>query len=102
MSHVVAQVQAVPVASIDARYQPPPGAHIGRIDVAASVGTAVQAAAESARQKIIALVTADRRSPLYGAHPQQVKFDGGRITRKSDPAKAKLLRRFCGARGINL
>ncbi len=100
MTQIVADVLRVPAGLIDARLGDTnlPVAPISAGSMStASVGPAIKAAAESARQKVIALAVADRQSPLYGARPDDVEFEGGRISGKSDSAKretlAALLRR---------
>jgi xanthine dehydrogenase YagR molybdenum-binding subunit len=92
MAQIAADVLRVPAAMIDARLGdtklPPAPISAGSMSTA-SVGPAVQAAAESVRQKIMALAAADRQSPLYGARPEDLEFERGRIARKSDPAKSE-------------
>ena len=94
MTQIVAGILRVPVAMIDARLGdtnlPPAPMSAGSMSTA-SVGPAVQAAAESVRQKIIALAVADTSSPLSGARPEDAELEGGRIFRKPDPAKSETL-----------
>ena len=92
LTQIAADVLRVPAAMIDARLGdtdlPPAPISAGSMSTA-SVGPAVKAAAENARQKLIALAVADRGSPLYRARPEEVAFDGGRVTLKSDPGKSE-------------
>lgn len=55
----------------------------------ASVTPAVKAAAEQARQKLVSLALADKRSPVYGAQEQDIDFKDGKLILKSNPAKAE-------------
>jgi xanthine dehydrogenase YagR molybdenum-binding subunit len=100
LTQIAADVLRVPAAMIDARLGDtdlPPGPISAGSMSTASVGPAVKAAAEDARQKLIALAVADQRSPLYAARQEEVEFYGGRVTLKSDPLKgetfAAILRR---------
>ncbi len=92
LTQIAADVLRVPAASIDARLGdtdlPPAPISAGSMSTA-SIGPAVKAASENARQKLIALAVADRSSPVHGAHPDDVEFDGGRVRLKSDPAKSE-------------
>ena len=100
LTQIAADVLHVPVAMIDARLGdtrlPPAPISAGSMSTA-SVGPAVKAAAEQAVQKLIALAVADQKSPLYGVRPEDAGFEGGKVIRKSDPAKseefASILRR---------
>jgi xanthine dehydrogenase YagR molybdenum-binding subunit len=55
----------------------------------ASVLPAVKAAAEQAKQKLIALAVADRQSSVYNAAPDQVELQGGNLFLKSAPSKTE-------------
>jgi xanthine dehydrogenase YagR molybdenum-binding subunit len=55
----------------------------------ASVGPAVKAAAENARQKLLALAAADQKSPLYQARQEEMAFEAGNVTLKSNSAKSE-------------
>jgi xanthine dehydrogenase YagR molybdenum-binding subunit len=54
---------------------------------AASVAPAVQAAAQSARDKLIALAVADAGSPLHGLSADDVSVDNGWVVGRSDPSR---------------
>jgi xanthine dehydrogenase YagR molybdenum-binding subunit len=92
LAQIAADVLRVPAAMIDARLGdtdlPPAPISAGSMSTA-SIAPAVKVAAENARQKLIALATADQSSPLYGARPEEVTFGGGRVTLKSDPRKSE-------------
>ena len=51
----------------------------------ASNGSAVQAACEKLKEKLLKLAQRINSSPLAGSEPADVKFEGGRIIRKIDP-----------------
>jgi xanthine dehydrogenase YagR molybdenum-binding subunit len=55
----------------------------------ASVSPAVKAAAEQAKQKLIALAIADKQSAVYGAQTEDVDFKEGRVTLKSRAGKSE-------------
>ena len=104
LTQIAAAALLVPSAIMDARLGdtgPPPAPISPGSMSTASVGPAVKAAAESARRQLIALAVADPRSPLCGARPEDVEFDGGKVARKSDPTKAKCSLRSCDATGIS-
>jgi len=92
LTEIAADVLRVPAAMIDARLGdtdlPPAPISAGSMSTA-SIGPAVQAAAENARQKLIALAVSDRQSMLYGARPEDVVFDGGNVTLKSGRGKSE-------------
>ena len=64
----------------------------------ATVGPAVFAAAHDARDKVLALASADAMSPLRGASPVDVVVSQGRFALRSDPSKgetyAEILKRL--------
>ena len=55
----------------------------------ASVTPAVKAAAEQARQKLIALAIGDRQSPVYGASAENVDFTDGKLVLRSSPSQSE-------------
>ena len=61
----------------------------GGSQTAASVGSAVHAAAREARAQLIALALADARSALAGAPADDVVFEDGRLSRKSAPERGE-------------
>jgi xanthine dehydrogenase YagR molybdenum-binding subunit len=100
LTEVAASILKAPASIIDARLGDTdlPSAPISAGSMStASVGPAVQAAAESAVQKLMALASGDRRSPLHGSAADDLEFEQGKLTRKSDRARSEsfgaLLRR---------
>ncbi len=63
----------------------------------ATVGPAVFAAAQDARDKVIALAIADARSALYGAKAEDVTVAGGTFSLKSDASKSDSYARIVSA-----
>ena len=55
----------------------------------ASLGPAVQASAKQIQEKAVALAVKDRRSPLYGADPQGVRVQGGRLFVAGHPERGE-------------
>ncbi len=89
---VAADVLSIPAAMIDARLGDTslPEAPISAGSMStASVTPAVKAAAEQARQKLVTLAAADPASPIHGARPEDVDFQGGKIFLKSAPSKSE-------------
>ncbi len=102
LTQIAADVLRVPAGMIEARLGDtdlPPGPISAGSMSTASVAPAVKAAAESARQKLIALAVADHKSPLYGAREEEVEFDGGRVRLKSDIAKGEAFERILRRQG---
>ena len=67
----------------------PPTPVSGGSQTAASVSPAVLAAAQDARNKVLALAAADAASPLYGKGPEDVVVSGGRFALRSDPSRGE-------------
>jgi xanthine dehydrogenase YagR molybdenum-binding subunit len=102
LTQIAADVLRVPAGMIEARLGDtdlPPGPISAGSMSTASVAPAVKAAAESARQKLIALAVADHKSPLYGAREEEVEFDGGRVRLKSDIEKGEAFERILRRQG---
>jgi xanthine dehydrogenase YagR molybdenum-binding subunit len=92
MTQIASDVLRIPAAAIDARLGDTnlPEAPISAGSMStASVGPAVQAAAESAKQKLIALAVSDRASPLHGASVQEADFQDGKVFLKSQRSKSE-------------
>ena len=92
MTEVAADVLRVPASSIDARLGDTdlPEAPISAGSMStASITPAVKAAAEQAREKLIALAIGDRQSPVHGAADGDVDFQNGNIVVKGQPAKSE-------------
>lgn len=69
--------------------QLPMASSSGGSSTAASVGSAVHLAAQSARHKLIAIATADPASPLHGLDKEQVMVEDGRCYAKDDPSRSE-------------
>ena len=61
----------------------------GGSQTAASVGSAVNAAALAARSKVVQLAIRDSQSPLYGASEDDVRAQNGNLSLSSNPTKAE-------------
>jgi xanthine dehydrogenase YagR molybdenum-binding subunit len=61
----------------------------GGSQTAASVGSAVQAAALAVRSKVVQLAIANAASPLHGAREDDVRVANGTLSLSSDPSKAE-------------
>ncbi len=57
----------------------------GNSTTASSVGSAVQAAAMNARNKILEIAISDSDSPLYQAEPEKIIFDSGKLLLQNNP-----------------
>lgn len=102
LAQVAADVLRMPIGMIDSQLGdtnlPEAPISAGSMSVA-SVMPAVKATAEQARQKLIDAALADRRSPVYGSRPDDVKFEGGVISSKSEPLKSEPYARFLERNG---
>lgn len=88
MTEVAAAVLCVSPSRIEARLGETslPEAPISAGSMStASVTPAVKAAAEQAREKLIAMAVADSRSPVSQARPEEIDFRDGRLFLKSSP-----------------
>lgn len=65
----------------------PPSPFQGGSMLAASVGSAVQAAAQASVQQVLTLIQHDVSSPLYGATSENVIVSDGRIICKDNPSQ---------------
>jgi xanthine dehydrogenase YagR molybdenum-binding subunit len=92
LTEVAADVLRLPASVIDARLGdtnlPPAPISAGSMSTA-SVAPAVKAAAEAARDKLIALAVSDRSSPVYGAPATDVDFNDGKVALKSDRSRSQ-------------
>ena len=61
----------------------------GGSQTAASVGSAVNAAALAARSKVVQLAIQDTQSPLYGASADDVRVENGMLRLASNPTKGE-------------
>jgi xanthine dehydrogenase YagR molybdenum-binding subunit len=90
MTQVVAEALGAPVGQVafelgDSRLPPAPVS--GGSMTVASVASAVQAAGKALRLKLIGIASADQRSPLFGALPDDVGAEDGWLYLRSDPAR---------------
>jgi xanthine dehydrogenase YagR molybdenum-binding subunit len=67
----------------------PPGPSSSGSTTAVTVGVTVRKACLAARDRVIAIAIADRRSPLHGAAPEQVTVADGRLFRTDDPGRGE-------------
>jgi xanthine dehydrogenase YagR molybdenum-binding subunit len=63
----------------------------GGSQTAASTGSAVYAASQALREKLIQLAISDAQSPLLGASAQDIAVAGGRISSKTDSSRGETL-----------
>jgi xanthine dehydrogenase YagR molybdenum-binding subunit len=92
MTEVAADILRVPTSLIDARLGDTslPEAPISAGSMStASITPAVKAAAEQAREKLIAMAIGDPKSPLHGAAAGDIDFQNGNILVKAQPAKSE-------------
>ncbi|HZQ53984.1 MAG TPA: xanthine dehydrogenase family protein molybdopterin-binding subunit [Bryobacteraceae bacterium] len=61
----------------------------GGSQTAASTGSAVYLAAQALREKLIQMASADPQSPLAGLGAQQIIFENGRLSSRTDPSKGE-------------
>lgn len=92
MTEVAADVLRISVSRIEARLGDTslPEAPISAGSMStASVMPAIEAAAEQAKQKLIALAVSDPKSPLHGATAANVDFNDGSVVLKNDSTKTE-------------
>lgn len=92
MTQVAADALGIPADRVrfelgDTEMPENPGS--GGSQTAASTGSAVQAAAAAARDRVVQLAVADAASPLHGAAPADVRASGGRLSLASDPTRGE-------------
>ena len=88
MAQVAAATLGMPIDMMDAKLgdtKQPQGPVSGGSQTAASVGPAVQAAAQQAVLKLVTLEIGNPASPFNGAQPAELDFKGGKLFRKSAP-----------------
>jgi xanthine dehydrogenase YagR molybdenum-binding subunit len=92
LTEVAAAALAMPANLVDARLGdtvlPPAPISAGSMSTA-SVTPAVQAAAATAKEKLLNLAISDRESPVHGLGMDEVAFDGGKIFPKAWPQKSE-------------
>ncbi len=92
MTQIVADVLGIPVQMAhfelgDTRFPQAPVS--GGSQTAASVGSALKAAALAARKKAVELAVADAASPLHGASEAQIDIKDGRLFLKNNAAQGE-------------
>ncbi|HET6577738.1 MAG TPA: xanthine dehydrogenase family protein molybdopterin-binding subunit [Gemmatimonadales bacterium] len=92
MTQIAADALGLPPGRVrfelgDSRFPPSPVS--GGSMTAASTGSAVFEAARAARNELVRLATADPRSPLSGARPEDVRAENGRLFLASDDSKGE-------------
>ncbi len=104
MAQVAAATLGMPIGLFDAQLgdtKQPQGPVSGGSQTAASVGPAVQAAAQQAVLKLVTLEIGNAASPFHGALPEELDFKDGKLFRKSAPANGvaftQILARNSGA-----
>jgi xanthine dehydrogenase YagR molybdenum-binding subunit len=58
----------------------PPAPASGGSQTTGSVGPAIRAAADSVKKKLIQFAVKERQSPFHGMEPEQVSYEGGKLT----------------------
>ena len=89
MAQVAAATLGMPIALVDAKLgdtKQPQGPVSGGSQTAASVGPAVQAAAQQAVLKLVTLEIGNPASPFHGALSEELDFKDSKLFRKSAPA----------------
>ena len=74
----------------------PSAPNAGGSMLTASVASAIKVAALDARDKVIALAVADRRSPLHGASPTAISAANGRLFVTKDPTRGETYEAILG------
>ena len=90
MTQVAAETLGVPIKQVRFRLGDtllPKTPVSGGSQTAASTGSAVYAASQALREKLIQLAVSDQRSPLAGVSANDITFDNGKISSKSNPDK---------------
>jgi xanthine dehydrogenase YagR molybdenum-binding subunit len=102
MTQVLADAVGVPVgeASFELGDTQMPEAPVsGGSTTVASVASAVHAAGEALRKKLVGIANADPRSPLFGAMPDEVGAADGALYLLSDPARREPMAQVVGRHG---
>lgn len=91
MSQLAADALRLPMEKVKFQLgdsQLPPAPVTGGSWTAASVGTAVVAAADATKMKLIRMALTDPASPLYGALEDRVVVSDGRLSLNTEPSKS--------------
>ena len=89
MAQTAAATLGMPISLVDAKLgdtKQPQGPVSGGSQTAASVGPAVQTAAQQAVLKLVTLEIGNKASPFYNAQTEDLDFRNGKLFRKSAPA----------------
>ncbi len=89
MAQIAAASLDMPISLVDAKLgdtKQPKGVGSGGSQTAASVGPAVQDAAQQAVLKLVTLEIGNAASPFHGAQPDDLQFKDGKLFRTSAPA----------------
>lgn len=92
MTQIAADALGLPVEQIEFKLgdsSMPVAPVAGGSQSAASVGPAVQGAAEAVRSKAIRIAIVDPASPLYGAAEDQISTGAGRVFLRSEPSRGE-------------
>jgi xanthine dehydrogenase YagR molybdenum-binding subunit len=71
----------------------------GGSQTAASTGSAVYLAAQALREKLIQMAVGDSQSPLAGTSAQDIVFEKGRLSSRSDPSKSETFQQLIARTG---
>jgi xanthine dehydrogenase YagR molybdenum-binding subunit len=92
MTQVAAEALGLPVERVEFRLgdsRLPEAPVSGGSQTAVSVGSAVRAAALSARSKMIAMAVGNAKSPLHGKKEEEIDVENGRMFLKGDSKKGE-------------
>lgn len=77
----------------------PPAPPHGGSQTMASVGSAIRAACEAVQAEAARQAVADQRSPVFGARPDAVEWNGGRLRRRGDSSPGQSYRDIVASGG---
>jgi xanthine dehydrogenase YagR molybdenum-binding subunit len=105
MTQVAAETLDLPTDRVAFRLgrsaYPPAPPHGGSMTMA-SVGSAVQASCLEARRQAALLAVADRRSPLFGAAPEELEWTEDRLHRRREHAVGQSFREIAARAGRSI
>ena len=102
MTQVAAGYLGVPVKAVKFRLGDtylPKAPSSGGSQTAASVGSAVELAAQALREKLIQLAISNTSSPLAGLSAQDIEVADGKLSSRSNPSKSVTLQELLKATG---
>ena len=91
MTQIAAATFGVPVSQVKFRLGDtilPKTPVSGGSQTAASTGSAVYLAAKALEEKLVQMATSDSKSPLSGVSAQDIVFENGRLSSRTDPSKS--------------